>query len=349
MRPITYVLSLLAAGALPLAAQDPEAGDRSPTRVFESDEPIRIRIEADLRTLFRDRDTTETIWQPAKFSWVSPDDSGTFDIQIGTRGHFRLRSANCPFPPLRLRFPREERRGTMWRGQGTLKLGTHCRSGNQRYEQIVHQEFLVYRMYNIVSDTSFRVRFAHATYVDTRSPDRPIEAPAFFIEDIDDVAARIGGHRLPGGGVGFQDIVPMSIATMSTFLYMVGGTDWSVPYEHNTRIIQVADGRFFSIAYDFDWTGYVNAPYARPDPSLGTRTVRERVWRGPCLPPDVFAAVLAHFDSVRERLVQLIEGHPGLDPRFVRDGVRYIEEFYKEADDIRRRRPGLANTCGFRR
>jgi hypothetical protein len=337
------------------AAQVPDvaASDPRPTRLFASVEPISIRLEADFRAVFRNRDTTRTDWHPARLAWRAADDSGAMDVQIATRGHFRLRPGICSFPPLRIQFPAEQRRGTIWRGQGTLKLATHCRTGNRRYEQIVHQEFLVYRMYNALTDTSYRVRFVHATYVDRRPGQAPVEAPAFFIEDVDDLASRIGAREFerPGvpPGVGFEDLQPGPLALLSVFMYMVGATDWSVPYLHNIRILASPEWEYVAVPYDFDWTGFVNAPYARPDPRLGIRTVEERVWRGPCLSPADLAHALDRIEAAREAILALVRDHPGLDPRLAQQGVRYLEEFYREAAELRRRRPTLEGTCGFRR
>ena len=36
-----------------------------------------------------------------------------------------------------------------------MKLVTHCQSGN---EDIVFKEYLIYKLYNVLTDSSFRVR-----------------------------------------------------------------------------------------------------------------------------------------------------------------------------------------------
>jgi hypothetical protein len=52
---------------------------------------------------------------------------------------------------------------------------------------------------------------------------------------------------------------------MAVFQYMIGNTDWSVPYLHNIRILSFDAQTIPSVVpYDFDHAGIVNAPYALP-------------------------------------------------------------------------------------
>ena len=50
---------------------------------------------------------------------------------------------------------------------------------------------------------------------------------------------------------------------MAVFEYLIGNTDWSAVGSHNVRLIKCKDYPLpLPIAYDFDYSGFVNAPYA---------------------------------------------------------------------------------------
>ena len=71
----------------------------------------------------------------------------------------------------------------------------------------------------------------------------------------------------------------LAILLASVFMYMVGNTDWSLPYLHNIRVFQNFTS-YIAVPYDFDWSGIVDAPYAVPDYRLNIKSVRDRIWRG---------------------------------------------------------------------
>ena len=343
-------LLLLAMAGLPLAAQDSAStgsqepkGPKPVTPLFGSPDLLNVRLTTDFKTIFKDRDTTEQHWVPGTIAWSSGSDSGTMPVEVTTLGHFRLKNATCSFPPLRVRFPKEARKNTIFDRQGSLKLAVHCRSGNKRYEQIVHQEYLVYRTFNILTDSSFKVRMVQASYVDS-AEGKTVEAPAFFIEDEDDLAGRIMMKDFEQHGATFSDVDTTAAALMSVFFYMVGNTDWSLPYLHNVRLFNDMTS-YLPIPYDFDWSGVVDAPYAKPDYRLGIRSVRERLWRGPCYPSEVIEKTLARFVSAKDAIYELYRSQPGLDPKLLKDSLEYYDEFFKLAADRRTWERELRVTC----
>ena len=334
----TASLALLAViGVVGIAtAQDSPDGPKikAPTRLFSSVEPITIKLVADLKQTFRDRDTTKQEWTPAQLSWTG-DDSGTTAVEITTRGHFRLKSGTCTFPGLRVRFQKDSIKGTIWQGQGSIKLGAHCRSGNERYHQIPLQEILAYRTYNLLTDSSFRVRPVKATYVDTGDQNKTVEAPAFFLEDEPDLGGRMGLKELEQIGATFNDVDQPMLAIMSVFLYMIGNTDWSLPFLHNIRLFQGDMAYYLAVPYDFDWSGIVDAPYAKPDYRLNIRSVRDRLWRGPCFSQEQLGTALALFKAKKDDIYKLYQGTEGLDPKLLKNSIDYLDEFYKLIDDAR--------------
>lgn len=74
---------------------------------------------------------------------------------IEVRGITRLR--HCEFPPLRLRFEPAAVAGTVFAGQRSLKMVTHCKKGGI-YRRYTVLELLSYRIYQQITPLSFRVR-----------------------------------------------------------------------------------------------------------------------------------------------------------------------------------------------
>lgn len=341
---------LLSLAASPLAAQEDSVKKiKPPTPLFASDDPISIQITADFKSIFKDRDTTQEKWYPGALVWKAGSDSGTADVELTTRGHFRLQSSTCGFPGLRVKFPKDSTKpsplkGTLFEKQGNLKLGTHCRSGNARYEQIAHQEYLVYRAFNAITDSSFRVRFVNATYVDPKEEKGPILEPAFFLEDDGDLADRIGMKKFGNQGAKFDDLDQPSGVLMAVFFYFIGNTDWSLPYLHNIKLFSW-NGRYVAIPYDFDWSGVVNAPYARPDARLPIKSVQERLWRGPCFPRADIDGAITRILAAKDAIYSRYREHAGLDPKLLKESLSYYDEFFKTVSDPKEVDRELRTNC----
>ncbi len=326
---------------LPVPGATQPASERpAPAALFAEEAPLALTLTADLRGVFRDRDTTQAIWLPATLQWKEGDSTRTMAVELTTRGHFRLKPSTCRFPPLRVRFPKDGKKGTPWAGQGTLKLVTHCRD----YDQEVLQEYLVYRAYGVFTEMNLLTRLARFTYVDTGDNNKEAAHWGFFLEDDDDMAARVGGELVKEPGVTFGIAEQHQLALMSTFLYMVGNTDWSLPFLHNVKVVE-SNLRYYPVPYDFDWSGIVDAPYARPDYRLGTRSVRERVWRGPCLAPDDLEAVLGVFRAKKDTLYAVYRNQEGVAPKRLKESLDYLDEFYRLIADPRRAQRELRTTC----
>jgi hypothetical protein len=176
-----------------LALLAPCAAAAVEPRLFESHEPLTIDLEADWRTVQKDRSETPTP-RPATLSYTGPAGAVSIPIRLETRGRSRLRETVCEFPPLLLDIPKEGRQETLFRGIGELKLVTHCQR-SPKYEQNVLLEYLLYRSYALLSDDSFRVRLLHVRYFDPGDTSPRLERAGFVIEDAADLAKRIGASR----------------------------------------------------------------------------------------------------------------------------------------------------------
>ena len=89
---------------------------------------------------------------------------------------------------------------------------------------------------------------------------------------------------------------------------MIGNTDWSMAYQHNTEMF--FDGkRMIAVPYDFDHSGLVNAFYAKPNPMLKISSVTERVYRGLCKrDPQTFNNMRNLYISKEESILNILNG-----------------------------------------
>lgn len=339
------------ATALVFLAGPAAADDGVPDPLFATNDVLELRIEAPLDTLLDERPEDEYL--PGRLTWR--DASGA-DVSVyaglRTRGKSRRDRDICIFPPVRLNVRKGEVDDTLFDGQDKLKMVTHCRTGSDRHAQGVLREYLVYRMLNELTPTSFRVRLVRATWVDTERDGKSFTAPAFLIESDERFAKRVGLPvvEIPGTRVSVLD--PDYTSLTSVFQFFIGNTDFSPiagpPGEdccHNTQLFGDPESRLFAVPYDFDMSGMVNAPYAEPNPKFRLKSVQSRLYRGRCANNDRLDATAEQFIEHRDALYALVDSVDDLGNRARRDMKRFMDRFYGDIGDAGKRESLLAGNC----
>jgi len=303
--------------------------------LFATREVLPFTLVANFGEISKDRDSLSTKRHPGTL--IVTDRSGAerkIPVELRTRGHFRLRKSTCRFVNLQVRFSgkKETIEGTPFEGQKSLKLGAHCQD-DSRYEQILRREYLAYLVYNEVTPRSFRARLAQATYQDSVSGKSLGTHVAMFIENEDDVAARQGGKIREFRRALFEDVDGPTLDRMTIFEYMIGNTDWSLYALHNVRLVVTDSAGVIPLAYDFDFSGLVHAPYAVPAPQLPIRSVRERLFRGPCRSWAELAPSLEAFTSRQAQIMALPASIPGIGGSERRDAEEFLADFFRTASD----------------
>lgn len=346
------VLLVLTPSGLAQAQQD---GDQppEPAPLFQSDEVLSLTVRAPLKTIFREREQ-DSEYHPGQLSFESRDgERVTLDVRLKTRGKTRLMSRICRFPPLRVDFRRSQVPGTPFEGQNNLKVVTHCQDRRKEYEQGLLLEYLAYRAFNELSEMSFRVRLARVTWIDTDDDRDTVTKYAFFIEDEDRMAERNGWEVLKAPIItpGYHD--PHQLNVVEVFQYMIGNTDWD-PFRrepdkayccHNLVPIGNMAGPAFGVPYDFDWSGLIDARYARPNENLPIRSVRQRLYRGLCRPEEVVSRTLAIFFEKRDAIFNLFNSIEGLEDDRREKAIEYLEEFYETIGNERQLRSKMLDDC----
>lgn len=314
--------------------------------LFESEDVLEFTIKADLSSVFGDT-SDDRPYQPASLTYLeSTGDTAHQDIKIKTRGEYRRLRLSCNVPPIRLNFDKSQVENTLFSQQDKIKLVTHCRDRKRSYEQYVLEEYLVYKMYNILTDTSFQVQLAQVTYEDITGKRDPVTRYGFLIEAEELLAARLGERILETGHVHPEDTDHELITMLSVFQYMIGNTDWSVQSYHNIRIIFVDPQRPpLAVPYDFDMAGIVDAEYASPNPNLRIESVRDRLFRGYCRSDEEFSAVFDRFNEKKEAIYALWRDFEPLEKRYKERALSYLDSFYTTISNTRLIRRGFLRMC----
>jgi hypothetical protein len=325
----TRLIIALACCALALPA--PSVA-QTPAPLFESADPIHLKITAAFPSLIRNRQGRT----PMAGTLVDPSGQ-TLPVNLSLRGITRRASDICDFPPLRVDFTTPPPATSVFARQRRLKLVTHCRR-NESFQQNVLLEYAAYRMFNQVSPKSFRVRLANIDYVD--SGGRPIASRVgFFIEDLDDVARRNGTKETKAPPlIATSALNTTDAARYALFQHMIANHDWSMRAGpagdeccHNAKLIgPLALGSVTPIPYDFDFSGMVDAPYATPPAELHISSVRQRQFRGYCFHNRQTLAAAAKFRAARPTILGVLDQTPGLDERTRRKAAAYLEGFFAE-------------------
>lgn len=305
------------------------AAGQGSTPLFHSSETLRLELQGDLRGLAHDKGE-KRVEHPALLRFANGAERASVKVDLRTRGIFRLK--RCPFPPIRIDFPTSKVANTVFAGQDKIKLVTHCQ-GDRLFERNLLKEYALYRVFNALTDTSFQVRLAQITYIDSARADTTVRY-GFLVESDRELARRLHADVVEQQRV--HDMVTDAnyMTLVALFQYLIGNTDWSVWGQHNIGIFSdTTTHGLFAVPYDFDFSGAVNAPYATPAEQLPIKTVRERVYRGYCQPDSVLARALARFRVAKDSMYAAVRAVDGLDPRDAKSILDYFDDFFTIIDN----------------
>jgi len=218
-----------------------------------------------------------------------------------------------------------------------LKLVTHCEPGAITDEYII-REYLVYKLFNALTDTCLRARLLKVNYIDSKGNKKSISKYGVFIEPLEMLAKRTNSVILKQTNLKQQHIIPTWIDRVAIFNYMISNWDWSVPGPHNVELIKpvnyTAGGLGIAIPYDFDLTGIVNASYASPPPEfIGTDNIRQRRYYGLCRTKETYLEDLKEFSDKKDKIYKVINDCPYLNQRSKKDITNFLDSFFDKLTD----------------
>jgi hypothetical protein len=307
--------------------------------LFENQDILHIRIEAPLSTLMRERSDTEYLDGTLIYTDASGNEQ-VLDLKLRARGNYRKQARVCDMPPVRLNFKKKQVMGTEFAGQDKLKLVTYCEEGRGMYEQYVLKEYLAYKIFNVMTDMSFRARLLRVDYVNSERDGETDTRYSFLIEDDDALAERIQATVLKVPYIRYSQLDAQHAALASAFEYLIGNTDFSMVVGakdddccHNFVLFSKESDGYLAIPYDFDFSGLVDASYAEPNPKLPIRSVTRRLYRGICSHNDELGPVLDRFREKKPEILGLVTSLEGLEPKMRDKATVFLNGFYRNIAD----------------
>ncbi len=338
---ITWLIFLTLFIIIPLSGQD-DNGEKKNTlsdplndkfALFASEDLLEITMRLDLTSFIRKNLNRSFI--DAEFTiHLNKTDSIFNKIKVKARGNFRY--DNCSFPPMELSFKKQIHAYSDSDYIKKVKLVTHCANGEISNNYVL-REYLVYKLFNVLSDTSFKVRLVKITYIDTQQKRKTITQYGFMIEPDELLAERLNCTVVKTKNLTQKHIFPEMMDKVSIFNYMIANWDWNIPYLQNVIIIKPRVTANYSLGlavpYDFDLSGLVNVTYGTVPPEYGLTTSRDRIFLGICRSEDVFRKDLKFFLSKKEELYSTINDFQYLNQRAKKDITGFLGEFFNQIDD----------------
>jgi hypothetical protein len=311
--------------------------------LFDADEILNITLKGSLRDLLNDR-LNEPKNYPLVLSYKKEDSSElAIPVEVKTRGHFRRLKENCYYPPLLIQFPKEgPHLSSVFKNQSKLKLVMPCKG-----DEFIIREWLVYKIYNLVTPISFRARLVKVNLEDEKNK-KPV-APFYGIvlEEEKQLAKRtqlisVNKKMKP------EHTKMDAFLNMTVFQYLIGNTDWSIQYLQNIKLL-ATDSLALpeTVPYDFDHAGIVNAPYAQPAEELQLNSIRERRYRGYCMDDmKMFDEVIARFNGLKNDIYNLYNSNAQLlDAKYLKSAIQFLDDFYKTISNEKAWQKEFAYPC----
>jgi len=297
--------------------------------LFESDELLTLNLKFDLSTFKRKR-SDEDYLEALLYYNNSFGDSVGAEIRVRARGEFRR--TYCALPPMLLNFKSEDSSFFESTEVDKVKMVTRCKADDPN---LVFKEYLAYRMYNMLTENSLRVRLLQINFFNTARQNEQTSEFAFFIEPVENLTKRLGAMEVRTA-IDQKEIIPDMLDRFAIFNYMIGNTDWSVLIQHNVLLLlpnyPARRDRAIIVPYDFDFSGLVNANYSAPYPSLKIKSVRERLYLGICRTEEEYVAALKEFLSLKDDFYKLINEFPYLEEKSRREMISYLDGFFAGID-----------------
>jgi hypothetical protein len=255
-------------------------------------------------------------------------------IALNVRGNNRLKKKTCSHSPLKVDFKKSEaRKQSIFHKQGDLKLVVLCKK-KSAYHNYLRAEYLAYKMLNVLTPLSYRVRWVDVTY--KNGTQTLGHRPAFFVEHKKRVAKRNNiGLDQPKAPIFYENLEAAQATLIEQFQYFVGNTDYSLlrsvdPGDccHNAKLLS-EKAIYTPIIYDFDATGLVAASYASPAPKLKIRSVKKRLFRGYCQQENELQKARQQILDAKDQILTLVTTDSSLSKSGMKKTLRYVSESFE--------------------
>ena len=298
--------------------------------LFEIEEPLNLTLKFDLKQLKKSQWDEEYL--PGLMTChVREGFEVAHEIRVKARGEIRKRICSAPMFWVNIR---HSGIGAEYLSDVTkMKMVIRCKASST-YNNYVLREYLVYKIWNLLSPYSFNTRLVKLKIIDTGRKDRESEDWAFLIEPEEKMAERNKCMPIKNDRLSLKTVNHQWMDRVAFFSYMISQMDFSVTGRHNLKILtpkEYGTTGFIPVPYDFDYCGFVNAEYAIPDENLGIESVRERYFLGACRNEQSYDQTIEWLASHRDKIRDLIFNFEYIDESEKKFLWDYIESYYEQA------------------
>ncbi|MBE0680001.1 MAG: hypothetical protein IH592_14665 [Bacteroidales bacterium] len=296
--------------------------------LFEEEDMLDVSLRFDIAKFLKKADRDQSI-DGIMTMHFSKTDSLESKVTLKYRGQSRFE--RCRYPPTRITFKKSLYEVSDSGRIKKMKLVNQCQQGSV-YGDYVIREYLVYKLYNVVTDTSFRARLISLNFIDSENKRKTITQYGILIEPEGLLEHRLNLLEVRTKALSMRHMNPALMDRIAIFNYMVSNWDWSVPGQHNisvfTSLKPELAGLGIPVPFDFDLTGVVNADYAIPPPGLGIETNRDRMFSGICRTREVYQGELMSFLEKKEEFYSVVNDFPYLSKAEKRDIIVFLDQFF---------------------
>lgn len=323
-----FSLLFLALSVLPVATAQQQVDElildkrKNIFNLLSQNEVLEVSVETDIDKIITNKyldEPTAAVFQINN----GRNNHSEYNVSLSPRGKYRLKV--CDFPPIKIKFDKSEFSSEKLDSHESLKLVTHCKEFEDS-EDIILKEYLVYKIYNIISDQSFRVQLVKINWIDSKGNHDIDEQWGFIIESEKQMAKRLGAKVYDEEAISHQEINKLSAAQTSLYQYMIGNPDWKMAPLQNLSILKPKkQDEYLTIPYDFDFCGLVGAPYSVTEFKL--YSTKERIYLGESDESDLKSA-MELFKSKKKLIISEIKSFEHIQGSTRREILKYIRSFF---------------------
>lgn len=286
------------------------------------EEGVSLTLSTDVSALIANKYNAD--YQPAK---LTTREGKTYELQVKSRGKFRRKIAEIP--PLKLKIKKKSLTAEGLDTLNELKLVLPC-FPDERGDELVVREYLAYRMFEHLTNASVRARLVDLTLLNTGvGNEAKYKMKAILLEDEEETVARLDGQLVDFFGMNTDSLQTQQAALATLFNYMIGNTDWNIAEQRNVRFVRTKAGELLMIPFDFDFAGFVNAPYATPLAETGLKNVRDRYLMSGKLNATALEAAYRTMQASRQTFNEICQS-AFVSPSDAAKLVEYLDSFYEK-------------------
>jgi hypothetical protein len=152
------------------------------------------------------------------------------------------------------------------------------------------------------------------------------------VENKKALADRLGGTLIEEKSPVYAETETEEAITAKLYLfqYLLGNRDWDIAMKKNIKIVKTTEDEVIPVPYDFDFTGWVNAPYTTAYMGDLADDFEYRAGRKFCLPDDAWQAHIQHFIDKKAEILNLIANFEYFNKREKASLIDYVESFFEE-------------------